>query len=520
MLTGGESLEDYAEHRAHSELRSLLEQAPQTAHILKGGKMSDVAASAVHIGDKLVIRPGELVPVDAVIIDGQSSFDESSLTGESLPQTRTVGQQIVSGSVNQGGVVTVKALQTAAGSQYEQIIKLVRAAGNNPAPFVRLADRYSIPFTLLSFAIAGTVWALSGSALRFLEVIIVATPCPLLLAAPIALISGMSRASKYGIVIKTGSALEKLAGLKTLAFDKTGTLTRGEPSVRNIRTYNKFTEAEVLSAAASLEQSSNHVLARAIVDAAEGRKISASKAKHVTETSGYGLSAQVKGRHVLVGRLDFLQENDIQMPPAFTASNVAGTATSVAIDGQLAGIISFVDNVRDEAKATIERLQRAGIGNMMMVTGDNMAAAKLAANTLGIKDFSANARPADKLTVIEQITKRPVGFVGDGVNDAPVLTAADLGIALGARGSTAASESADVVILPDDLRYVAKAVVLAQRAFAIARQSIIIGIAISIVLMGLFATGKFPPILGAVLQEVVDVVVIFNALRAHNITAD
>jgi P-type E1-E2 ATPase len=186
----------------------------------------------------------------------------------------------------------------------------------------------------------------------------------------------------------------------------------------------------------------------------------------------------------------------------------------------LAGIISFVDNVRDEAKATIERLQRAGIGNMMMVTGDNMAAAKLAANTLGIKDFSANARPADKLTVIEQITKRPVGFVGDGVNDAPVLTAADLGIALGARGSTAASESADVVILPDDLRYVAKAVVLAQRAFAIARQSIIIGIAISIVLMGLFATGKFPPILGAVLQEVVDVVVIFNALRAHNITAD
>jgi heavy metal translocating P-type ATPase len=520
MLTGGESLEDYAEHRAQSELRSLLEQAPQTAHVIKSGKVNDVAANAVNVGDKLVIKPGELVPVDALIIEGSSSFDESSLTGESLPQTRTVGQEIVSGSINQGDAVTVKALRTAAGSQYEQIIKLVRAAGHNPAPFVRLADRYSIPFTVLSFAIAGTVWALTGSALRFLEVIIVATPCPLLLAAPIALISGMSRASKYGIVIKTGSALEKLANLKTLAFDKTGTLTRGEPSVKNIRTYNKFTEADVLSAAASLEQTSNHILAKAIVEAAEGRKIAVSKAKHVSEASGYGLSAQVKGRHIQVGRLDYLQDNDVQMPPAFKATNVEGTATSVAIDGQLAGIITFIDEVRPEAKVTIERLRQAGIRDMLMVTGDNMAAAKLAAATLGIKELNANARPADKLTVIEQIRKRPVGFVGDGVNDAPVLTAADLGIALGARGSTAASESADVVILPDDLRYVAKSVVLAQRAFTIAKQSIFIGIGISIILMGLFATGKFPPVLGAVLQEVVDVVVIFNALRAHNISAD
>jgi heavy metal translocating P-type ATPase len=520
MLTGGESLEDYAEHRAQTELRSLLERAPQTAHVLKSGKLNDIAASAVNVGDKLVIKPGELVPVDAVIIEGTSSFDESSLTGESLPRPRKVGEEIVSGSVNLDGAVTVKALHSAAASQYEQIIRLVRAAGNNPAPFVRLADRYSIPFTVIAFAIAGTVWYISGSALRFLEVIIVATPCPLLLAAPIALISGMSRASKYGIVIKTGTALEKLASLKTLAFDKTGTLTRGEPTVKDITAFNKFTQAEVLGAAASLEQSSNHILARAIVEAADGRKISFAKAKHVNETSGYGLSAQIKGKHVLVGRLDFLQENDVELPPTFKAASVESTAACVAIDGRLAGVISFIDEVRPEAKETIDKLKQAGIGHVLMVTGDNLSAAKLTAETLGIKDFSASALPADKLTVIEQIKDRPIGFVGDGVNDAPVLTAADIGIALGARGSTAASESADVVILPDDLAYVSRAVVLAQRAFAIAKQSIVVGIAISLVLMGLFATGKFPPVLGAILQEVVDVIVIFNALRAHNISVD
>ncbi len=521
MLTGGESLEDYAEHRAQSELRSLLEHAPQTAHLLKaGGKISDVAAAAVKVGDKLVVRAGELVPVDASIIEGTSSFDESSLTGESLPQTRTVGQQIASGTVNLEGVVTVKALHDAASSQYEQIIKLVRSAGNNPAPFVRLADRYSIPFTLIAFAIAGTVWYLTGSSLRFLEVIIVATPCPLLLAAPIALISGMSRASKYGIVIKTGGALERLANLKTLAFDKTGTLTRGQPTVKNITCYNKFSEAEVLSAAASLEQSSNHVLAQAIVDAAAGRKVIAGKAKHVQEIHGYGLSAHVKGRDVLVGRLDFMKESAVEFPPAFKSSSVDSTAACVAIDGKLAGIIRFMDEVRPEAQQTINRLRQAGIHHMLMVTGDNVAAAKLIAETLGLSDYSADALPADKLTVIEQVPHKPVGFVGDGVNDAPVLTASDVGIAMGARGSTAASDSADVVILQNDLLYVARAVIIAKRSFGIAKQSILVGIGISVLLMGLFATGKFPPVLGAVLQEVVDVVVIFNALRAHTITVD
>lgn len=517
MLTGGESLEDYAEHRAQSELKDLLERAPQKAHLLRGGKVVDVPASQVAVGDKIVIKPGEIVPVDGTIIEGVGNFDESSLTGESLPKTYEVNDTVLSGSVSIDGAVTVKTLHSAADSQYEQIIKLVRSASSNPAPFTRLADRYSIPFSIMAFSIAGVVWALSGDPMRFLQVIIVATPCPLLLAAPIALISGMSRASKYGIIIKTGSALEKLANIQTMALDKTGTLTRGQPVVSHITTFGGFTQAEVLGAAASLEQVSNHVLAQAIVSAAAERKLSISKAKHVSEAVGRGLKAHQKGKDILVGRLSFVQDEGVQMPPAFKEATVATTASYVAIDGKLAGVISFEDELRPETKQTLEDIRKLGIDEFLILTGDNQAAATKVAKSLGIANVTANTLPADKLRAVEQIKDRPVAFVGDGVNDAPVLTASDVGIALGARGSTAASESADVVIMADDFRYVARAIAISQRAFAIAKQSILIGIGISLILMGLFATGKFSPVLGALLQEVVDVVVIFNALRAHNI---
>lgn len=517
MLTGGESLEHYAEHRAKSELNALLERTPQHAHVIRGSKVNDVAASSVASGDKLIIKAGEVVPVDAVILEGSSSFDESSLTGEPLPQTKEVGQQIMSGSLNQDGSITVKALHSAADSQYEQIVKLVKNAQNSPAPFVRLADRYSIPFTVAAFSIAGAVWILTGSALRFLEVIIVATPCPLLLAAPIALISGMSRASKYGIIIKTGSALEKLATVQTIAFDKTGTLTEGKPTVETIQVFGEYSQEDVLGAAASLEQNSSHILAQAILNEASNRKINVARAKHVTETSGRGLVAQIKGKRIMVGRLDYLQQHDVIIPKSVKAAAVSGTATFVAINGELAGVIGFADKLRDESKRTLEQLRSFGIKDMALVTGDNASAAANVAEALSITNVRSDALPADKIHAIEALENRPVAFVGDGVNDAPVLTAADVGIALGARGSTAASESADVVILADDISYVARAIAVSRRAFGIAKQSILIGIGISLVLMGIFATGKFTPVLGAVLQEVVDVVVIFNALRAHSI---
>ena len=517
MLTGGKSLEDFAEHRSKSELNALLERAPQIAHVLKGTKIVDVPVNKVQVNDKLIIKPGEVVPVDAIILEGVSTYDESSLTGESLPLAKSKGDQILSGSINLDGSITAKAIHTAKDSQYQQIIKLVGAAQHSQAPFVRLADRYSIPFTVLAFVIAGSVWFMSGDAVRFLQVIIVATPCPLLLAAPIALVSGMSRASKYGIVVKTGSALEKLACIQTMAFDKTGTLTRGEPKVDSVKTFGEFNQADVLSAAASLEQSSNHILARAIVEAAQAKKLSIGKAKHVTESAGHGLSARLNNKNVLVGRYDFMLQYDVELPKDFSPKSVQQTATYVAIGGIMAGVITFVDEVRPETKDTLNRIRKLGIKNFLMLTGDNQAAAQAVAKKLAIDNFESNALPGNKVEALEKVEHRPVAFVGDGVNDAPALTTADIGIALGARGSTAASESADVVILQDDLSHVVAAVEVAQKAFGIAKQSILIGIGISVGLMLIFATGKFSPILGAVLQEVVDVIVIFYALRAHNI---
>jgi heavy metal translocating P-type ATPase len=515
MLSGGESLEDYAEKRASRELDALLDRAPQKAHLLKGRKEVDIRVKEVKVGDKIIIRPGEIVPVDATIIEGSASFDESSLTGESLPQTRGVESQIVSGSVNLDGEVVAKALHTAADSQYEQIIKLVQAASKSKTPFVRLADRYSIPFTIVSFLIAGGAWALSGESIRFLEVLVVATPCPLILAAPIAVISGMSRAAKQGIIIKTGSALERLASAKTFAFDKTGTLTRGVLRVDTIKTFHGHTKGEVLAAAASLEQSSNHVLAAAIVAKAQADGIKLAKAKHVTEVSGHGLEAQLGGQHIVVGRMSLLEKQGITMPKKIDNLNVQQTAAFVAIDGKLAGAITLKDEVREESKTTIKRLKKLGVHNFMMVTGDNQATAAAVAKAVGITDVTAEALPGDKLRAVADQAQRPVAFVGDGVNDAPVLTASNVGIALGARGSTAASDSADVVIMQDDLSKVADGVAISRRTFYIAKQSIFLGIGMSVVLMAIFSTGRFTPVLGAAIQELVDVVVIFNALRAH-----
>jgi heavy metal translocating P-type ATPase len=517
MLTGGESLEDFAEHRANSELNALLKHAPQTAHLVQSrNKIVDVKVSSLKSGDKILIKPGEVVPVDAIVIEGESSFDESSLTGESLPQNKNIGGQIVSGAVNLEGAITAKATASAADSQYEQIIRLVRGAAASQAPFVRLADRYSIPFSLAAYAIAGTVWVLTGSSLRFLEVIIVATPCPLLLAAPIALISGMARASKYGIIVRTGSAFEKLAEAETIAFDKTGTLTRGQLELDNITTYGSFSNDSVLALAASAEQNSHHILATAVTSAAATQGLKLIKAKNVQEISGRGLNALIKGQRVLIGRLSLLEQHEVTIPAAARKKAVDQTALYLAVDGQLAGVMTFKDELRPESQATLQRLHKLGFKRTMMITGDNKAVATSIAKLLGISHVHADMLPADKLQIIEKETKRPVVFVGDGVNDAPVLTAADVGIALGARGSTAASESADMVILADDIGHVAIAASIAKRTFKIATQSIVVGIGLSLILMAAFATGKFPPLLGAILQEIVDVVVIFNALRAHS----
>jgi heavy metal translocating P-type ATPase len=514
MLTGGESLEDYAGHRAKQELDALLTRAPQKAHVLRGRKEVEVKASEVSVGDKVIIRPGEVVPVDAIILEGVAGFDESSITGESLPQVKKAGEAILSGSINLDGAIIVSAIHSAEQSQYEQIIKLVQAAANSKAPFVRLADRYAVPFTVISFGIAGVAWALSGQSIRFLEVLVVATPCPLILAAPIAIISGISRAAKHGIIIKTGSALEKLAEAPTFAFDKTGTLTIGKPRVAEVKVFNGFKKTEVLGLAAGLEKSSNHVLAQAIVDRAEAEKVKPQKVKHVRELAGNGLMATANSKQIFVGRLSMMADNNISVPKDFQAKDIQATAAFIAIDQQLAGVITFIDELRPETKSTLKRLRDMGVQKIMMVTGDNKKAAGVIAKSIGVKHFHAETLPGDKIRVLEEVAERPVAFVGDGVNDAPVLTASDVGIALGARGSTAASESADIVIMLDDLDRVAEGRYIAKRTFFIAKQSIMVGIALSILLMLIFATGSFRPIYGAAVQELVDVIVIFNALRA------
>jgi heavy metal translocating P-type ATPase len=520
MLTGGESLEDYAHNRARSELDALLKHAPQTARVLRKSKIVELAVSEIHVGDKLIINAGDSVPVDAVVIEGSASFDESSLTGESLPQAKQKGEQLLSGSINLDGAIRAKATATAEDSQYQQIIKLVRSAANSQAPFVRLAERYSLPFTFFAFAIAGAVWALSGEAIRFLEVIIVATPCPLLLAAPIALISGMARASRYGIIVKTGSALERMAEAKSVAFDKTGTLTKGELIVNEITSFGSFNEEQILGLAASLEQGSNHVVANAIIVAAKDKKIKLSKVKHIREIPGQGLIANMKGQDIIVGRYKLIEENDVSLPSKFKTKSLTHTTVYIAVSGRLAGLITLSDELRPEAKHTVDQLRNMGFKNISLVTGDNTAAAEHVAKQVGISEVYAEALPVDKLNILDKIKRRPLVFVGDGVNDAPILTGADVGVALGARGSTAASESADMVIMVDDVNRVATAFEISKRTFNIAKQSILVGIALSIILMLAFATGKFSALTGAILQEVVDVVVIFNALRAHLINPE
>ena len=513
MLTGGEALESYAQEHAKKELGDLLSRAPKTAHLWRGQQTKDIPVDAVKVGDRLLVKPGETVPVDARVVEGTSSFDEAAITGESLPVGKTIGQDLVSGSINTTRAVTVEATRTSGDSQYQQIVKLVQSAASSRSPLIRLADQYSVPFTLLSLLIAGIAWAMSGQALRALEVLVVATPCPLLLATPVAIVSGMSRAARYGIIVKSGAALEKLAVIRTIAFDKTGTLTEGTPKVATVHAV-KLTEDELVAIVAAVEHSSAHILARAMVVEAKDRRLKLPRATNMTEEPGSGVMGEVAGRSVVAGKASWLEHHGVSVP----ATDVGGqTVTLVSIDGHYAGVVTFADRVRPETVATLKQLTELGISKILMLTGDQAGVAKRIASEINLKDTYTDLRPVDKVDIIKRLdpSAHPVAMVGDGVNDAPTLVSADVGIALGARGSTAASESADVVIMPDDLGHVPMAIQVARRALRIAKESIWTGIALSVVLMLIATSGIIKPVYGALLQEVVDVVVILNALRAR-----
>ncbi|MEJ1299119.1 heavy metal translocating P-type ATPase [Latilactobacillus sakei] len=510
MLTGGDSLEDYAAHKAGRELKSLLDNSPQVAHLMRGDGLVDVAVDELQVNDQVVVKPGELVPVDGHIIEGSSLFDESSLTGESRPVERTINEPIMSGSVNGETSITMVVDQLAINSQYQAIVKLVESSAAQPAHFVRLADRYAVPFTLVAYLIAGVAWWLSKDPVRFAEVLVVASPCPLILAAPIALISGMSRASRNGIIVKTGTTIEKLALAKSVAFDKTGTITNGQLTVDQVVPMIDIEPSELCRLAASAEQASAHILARSllqVVPAAQLLEIISLK-----EMTGVGVTAQLaSGQTVQVGKFEFVA-------PDQAKQSQTQTTVYIGIDGRYAGYITFIDHLRQEAPQTMSTLHQLGLQRLMMLTGDQATTAKEIAAQVGIDEVHAGCLPADKIRLINNVTpeQRPIIMVGDGVNDAPSLASADVGIAMGAHGATAASESADVVILKDDLSRVSGAITIARDTMRVARQSVLIGIFICIGLMLIASTGVVPALIGALFQEVVDTVSILYALRARN----
>ncbi|MDR1568459.1 MAG: cadmium-translocating P-type ATPase [Streptococcaceae bacterium] len=509
MLTGGDALENYATQKAAKELKKLLDNSPQKAHQLVDDKFITVNVATISVGDHLLVKPGETVPVDATIIKGSSMFDVSSLTGESMPILKTINDTVLSGTINGDSPVMIVADKTAQDSQYQTIINLVRLSANQPAHFVRMADRYAVPFTLIAYIIAGLAWFYTKDASRFADVLVVASPCPLILAAPIALISGMSRSSRNGVIVKTGTALELLAKAETIAFDKTGTITQGTLSVDKLISLAELDEMTVLSYAASLEVVSNHILAKSLVLFAKD-KVELFPVEELEEVIGQGIKGKINQQFIRVGKHDFVTNDKSSLA-------TSETTVYISVDGQLIGYITFTDSVRDEAAQTIERLKRLGIKQFLMLSGDHQQVAKTISGQVGITEVYADCLPQDKTHILAQIKKdnRPVVMVGDGINDSPALALADVGIAMGINGVTAASESADVVILKDDLTSVAEIIVIAKDTLRIAKQSVLIGIMICIVLMMIASFGVIPALFGAILQEVIDTVAILSALRAR-----
>lgn len=512
MLSGGVALEDAASRRAQRDLDALLARSPQVAHLIEDGGLRDVGVNEVRVGDLLLLRPSEIVPVDGTLVSPAGAFDQSSLTGESMPVEKVGGDAVLSGSVNGVAALELRATATAGDSQYQQIVALVAQASRSKAPVVRLADRYAVPFTVLSLALAAVAWAVSGEPVRFAEVLVLATPCPLLIAAPVAFIGGMSRAARNGIIVKGGGVLEQLARARTAVFDKTGTLTHGSPELVAVRPEHGFGDDELLGLVASAEQYSSHVLASAFIAAARTRGLVLQEGGAAEEHATNGVVATIDGRDVAVGKFAFIAE---RVPDAGrTAIGPGELAVYVAVGGVFAGALLARDTVRPEAAAMLLRLKALGIRDTRMLTGDARESAEFVAAEVGINNVRAECLPADKVAEVAAITERPVVMVGDGVNDAPVLAAAEIGIAMGVRGATAASESADAVILVDDISRVADAVVIGKDTVRIALQSIWLGMIVSVALMVVAMFGVIPATVGAFLQEGIDLVTILAALRA------
>lgn len=517
MYAGGQLLESFAEGRARREMTALMGRISHFAMRHGACGLEEIAISRIQPGDLLLIRQGEVLPVDGIVSGEGAALDMAALTGEPLPKPSPPGSEALSGSTSVGTAFDLVASRTAAESTYAGIVRLVEAAQASKAPMVRMADRFAMGFLVLTLVIAGSAWYFSQDPIRALAVLVVATPCPLILAVPVAIISGMSKAAGIGVLVKNGGMLEMLARVQTAVLDKTGTLTHGQAAVVDIRTAPPFTAEAVLRAAASLDQASGHVVAAALIRAAAERGLSLSKPERVREVPGTGIEGCVEGRRIVVGGSGFVQRTSGCEDPhdLITPEMRASMTVAVAIDGALAGMIVLKDQVRADAPSVLADLRAAGVSRLVLASGDRAEIAHVVGNALAMDAVLGDLTPEAKVDAVRRETGNgPVMMVGDGVNDAPALAAADIGVAMGARGTASSSEAAGVVLLVDELAPLAKAIAIARRSRRIALQSVSVGLALSVGAMVAAAFGYLQPVEGAILQEAIDVAVILNALRA------
>lgn len=517
MKRGGEALERYAEGRASAAVRALEDAAPRMAHRIDGDQIIDMAASSVAIGDVLMIRPGELVPCDGVVTEGLSDLDTSSLTGEPIPVDAGPGTAVMSGTANGAGVLRLRATALASESQYARIVDLVRTAQSHKAPLQRMADRYAVWFTPATVLACAAAFALTGDWTRVLAILVVATPCPLILATPVAFVGGINRAARRHIIIRNGGALERLSAVTSAVFDKTGTITVGAPRIDRVRVVGGRDADLVLRLAAAVEQGSSHRLARVVVDAATDRRLVIPAASAQTEAPGQGVSGVVDGEVVRVGSRSFVLavcSADAEALLHLEAGSVALRAY-VGIGGHLAGVIEYADELRPDVPNVLRALERMGVKRLMLLSGDHAPNARMMAARAGLSDVRGDLLPEDKARLVQELMLEGevVMMVGDGTNDAPALTQASVGVALAGHGGGITAEAADVIILRDSLTAVGDAVAIGHRTTRIAKQSIWVGLGLSALAMVWAATGGLPPVAGAMLQEVIDVAVIVNALR-------
>ncbi|WP_448325994.1 heavy metal translocating P-type ATPase [Sulfitobacter sp. M13] len=521
MYAGGTFLESFAEGRARREMQSLLSRVARTATLYRDNQLQAVPLEEIMPDDLLLIRQGEVAPVDGTIESAQAMLDQSALTGEAMPVRLVRGMMVMSGATNAGAAFDLRATRPAVDSTYAGIVRLVEAAQKSKAPMARLADKYSMLFLAVTLALATAAWWFTGDPIRAVAVLVVATPCPLILAVPVALVAGLSRAARFGVLIKGAKPLEAMARITTLIVDKTGTLTVGHPQLVSITSTGALSDAEVLTFAAALDQASQHPVAQAVVAAAQAREVRLPVPTNVVESPGEGLSGMVNGRRVVVGGTTFVAAQ-IGMAASDEIPQAAGAVlVAVAVDGQPAGQLVMADTLRAGTAKLLDGLRRNGVARIVLATGDRSAVAEAVTQRLALDAVHADMLPDDKLRlVLSERENGPVMMVGDGVNDAPALAAADVGVAMGVRGAAASAEAADVVLLVDRLDRLLTGIVVARGARRIAVQSVVAGIGLSFAGMVAAAFGYLTPVQGALLQEVIDVAVILNALRALRIEPD